>query len=56
LAGSYPRTDTFPEDRDRNPSQISTVVVFQAPLGPSMAKTWPSGTSKLIPRTASTVP
>src|SRR5438034_474676 len=55
-AGSRPNTDTAPPSRSRNPSRISTVVVFPAPFGPRSANTWPASIEKLIPRTASTAP
>src|SRR5690242_667512 len=55
-AGSKPSTETRPESRLRNPSRISTVVVLPAPFGPSNAKTSPSATVKLMPRTACTAP
>ena len=51
-AGSTPRVRTVPPLRGRNPSRISTVVVFPAPFGRSRAKTSPCCTSKLTSRTA----
>ena len=44
--GSTPRTLTWPASRVRNPSKISTVVVFPAPLGPSRAKISPTRTDR----------
>ena len=52
LAGSTPSVSTSPPLRSRNPSRISMVVVFPAPLGPSKAKTSPLSTSKETSRTA----
>src|SRR5919206_3569445 len=54
--GSKPSTSTSPPSRVRYPSRISTVVVLPAPLGPSSPKTSPSSISKLIPRSASSLP
>ena len=55
-AGSTPNVCTAPPLRSRNPSRISTVVVFPAPFGPSSAKTSPFCTSKLTSRTATVSP
>src|SRR5690606_25057267 len=50
--GSRPRTRTRPESARRNPSQLSTVVVLPAPLGPSTAVTAPAGNRTDKPSTA----
>src|SRR3954449_2411410 len=44
-AGSVPSTRTSPASAVRKPSQISTVVVLPAPLGPSRASTEPAASS-----------
>jgi len=53
--GSRSSTRTRPESAVRKPSQISTVVVLPAPLGPSSAVTPSRGTPKLTPANARTV-
>src|SRR6267143_6358218 len=53
---STPATVADPPSAFRRTSRISTVVVFPAPFGPSMPKTSPGSTKKLIPRTASISP
>ncbi|CAL2061730.1 hypothetical protein GPN2_12331 [Streptomyces murinus] len=49
--GSRPRTRTVPESGFRYPSQVSTVVVLPAPLGPRTAVT-PAPASRSRPLTA----
>jgi hypothetical protein len=44
------------QDRARNPSSISIVVVLPAPFGPSMATTSPVRTQKSMPARTSLVP
>jgi len=50
--GSRPSTRTVPASARRYPSQISMVLVFPAPLGPSTAVTVPPATVRSSPFTA----
>src|SRR6476661_6458216 len=51
-----PSTSTSPASGSVSPSQISIVVVFPAPLGPSSPKHSPRATARSRPSTATTSP
>jgi hypothetical protein len=53
---SEPSTVALPASGSRRPSSISIVVVLPAPFGPSMPKTSPLSTLKLMPSTATRSP
>ena len=52
----WPKTSADPEVASMTPARIWNVEVFPAPSGPIKPKISPSPTSKLIPRTASSLP